>query len=103
MAEFAAQFRGLGIPQAASPFEGLVSSILGQQISNEVARVLRDLLVDTLGGSITVEGMEYRLFPSPSVIAKAGTEVLRGIKFSARKAEYIVDIAESVASGRPRP
>ena len=99
MSEFAVRFRGLGIPQAASPFEGLVLSILGQQISNEVARVLRDLLVDTLGGSVSAAGSDYRVFPSPSAIAKAGPEVLRGIKFSSRKAEYIVDIAESVASG----
>lgn len=99
MTEFADHFRGLGIPQAASPFEGLVLSILGQQISNEVARVLRDLLVDTLGGSVSVGGSDYRVFPSPSTIAGAGTEVLRKIKFSGRKAEYIVAIAESVASG----
>ena len=51
MAEFTGRFRGLGIAQSASPFEGLVLSILGQQISNEVARVLRDLLVDRLGRS----------------------------------------------------
>ncbi len=99
MREFIPQFRGLGIPQAASPFEGLVLSILGQQISNEVARVLRDLLVDTLGGSVSVGGSDYRVFPSPMAIAEAGTEVLRGIKFSARKAEYVVDIAQSVADG----
>ena len=99
MAGFAGQFRGLGIPQAATPFEGLVLSILGQQISNEVARVLRDLLVDTLGGSVSSEGSEHRIFPSPLTIVEAGTEVLRGIKFSARKAEYIVDISASVASG----
>ena len=99
MTEFAGRFRGLGIPQAASPFEGLVLSILGQQISNEVARVLRDLLVDTLGKSVFAGGSEYRIFPSPLTIAEAGTDVLRGIKFSARKAEYIVDISASVASG----
>ena len=99
MHEFTLTFRGLGIPQSASPFEGLVLSILGQQISNEVARVLRDLLVDTLGSSVSPGDSDYRVFPSPEAIAEAGTEVLRGIKFSARKAEYIVDIAESVASG----
>lgn len=99
MYEFISRYRGLGIPQAVSPFEGLVLSILGQQISNEVARVLRDLLVDTLGGSITCEGADFRVFPTPSTIAEAGADVLRGIKFSARKAEYIVDIADSVASG----
>ena len=98
MAEFTGQFRGLGIAQSASPFEGLVLSILGQQISNEVARVLRDLLVDTLGKVVSVNGVDYRAFPSPATIADAGIDDLRGMKLSARKAEYISDIAESVAS-----
>ena len=99
MAEFTGRFRGLGIPQAASPFEGLVLSILGQQISNEVARVLRDLLVDTLGESMSVDGVAYRTFPSPAALSEAGIEALREIKLSARKAEYISDIAASVDSG----
>ena len=99
MAEFVGRFRGLGIAQSASPFEGLALSILGQQISNEVARVLRDLLVDTLGEVISVKGVDYRAFPSPASIAEAGIDELRGMKLSARKAEYISGIAESVASG----
>lgn len=99
MAEFTGRFRGLGIAQSASPFEGLVLSILGQQISNEVARVLRDLLVDRLGEVISIDGVDYRAFPSPAAIAEAGIDKLREMKLSARKAEYISDIAESVASG----
>ena len=99
MTQFTSRFRGLGIAQSASPFEGLVHSILGQQISNEVARVLRDLLVDTLGKVVSVNGVDYRTFPSPSAIAEAGIDELRGMKLSARKAEYISDIAQSVASG----
>ena len=99
MSEFTGRFRGLGIAQSASPFEGLALSILGQQISNEVARVLRDLLVDRLGKVVSVEGMEYRAFPSPAAIAEARIDELRGMKLSARKAEYVSDIAESVASG----
>ena len=99
MAEFTGRFRGLGIAQSASPFEGLVLSILGQQISNEVARALRDLLVDRLGKVVSVEGVDYRAFPSPATIAEAGIDKLREMKLSARKAEYISDIAGSVASG----
>ena len=99
IAEFTSRFRGLGIAQSASPFEGLVLSILGQQISNEVARALRDLLVDTLGEALSIDGVEYRAFPSPTAIADAGVDELRGMKLSARKAEYISDISASVASG----
>ena len=99
VAELARRFRGLGIAQSASPFEGLVLSIIGQQISNDVARVIRDLLVDELGESLSVEGVVYRAFPSPTAIAEAGIDGLRGMKLSARKAEYISGIAASVASG----
>ena len=99
MAEFTGRFRGLGTAQSASPFEGLVLSILGQQISNEVARVLRDLLVDRLGEVVSIEGVDYRAFPSPAAIAEAGIDQLREMKLSARKAEYISDIAQSVVSG----
>lgn len=99
MSEFTERFRGLGVAQSASPFEGLVLSILGQQISNEVARVIRDLLVDRLGKAVSIDGKDYRAFPSPAAIAGAGIDELRGMKLSARKAEYISDIAGSVASG----
>ena len=99
ISEFARDFLGLGIPQSVSVFESLVLSILGQQISNQVARVLRNLLVDTLGRVVVIDGAEYHTFPSPEDIAEAGPDVLRGIKFSARKSEYICDIAGRVAAG----
>ena len=52
----ARRFRGLGIPQTATPFEAIVLAILGQQISGHVARVLREAIVDTLGDSVELEG-----------------------------------------------
>ncbi len=99
LAKLLNQFRGLGVAQSPSPFEGLTHSILGQQISNEVARALRNLLVDTLGKAISINGVEYKTFPSPDTIAEAGIAKLRRMKLSVRKAEYISDIAKSVASG----
>ena len=90
-------FRGLGIPQAASPFEAIVLSILGQQISNNVARVIRNLLVETFGRAATMTGRQLSTFPSPEALARAGPEGLREIKFSGRKAEYIYGIASAVA------
>ena len=91
--------RGLGIPQAASAFEAVVLSILGQQISNHVARVIRNLLVETFGRTVTVNGRRLKTFPSPDALAGAGVNGLRGIKFSMRKAEYICGIASAVADG----
>ena len=100
MSEFARRLRGLGLPLTPTPFEGLVLAVLGQQISNRVARVLRDLLVDEFGESATIDGETRTAFPSPAALADAGPAALRAIKFSARKAEYICDIASQVADGR---
>lgn len=100
MSAFARQLRGLGLPLTPTPFEGLVLAILGQQISNHVARVLRDLLVDTFGESVIIDGETRTAFPTPAALADAGADALRAIKFSARKAEYICDISSQVADGR---
>ena len=95
----AGRFYGLGIPQAATPFEAIVLAILGQQISGHVARVLRETIVDRLGDSVEFGGTVYRTFPSPGAIAEAGPERLRSIRLSARKSEYIYDIAAQTVSG----
>ncbi len=98
-ADFARRFRGLGLPQSATPFESLILAILGQQISNSVARTLRDLFVDTLGTSVEVGGARYAVFPDAETVARESVDALRRIKLSARKAEYIRGIAERVADG----
>jgi DNA-3-methyladenine glycosylase II len=91
--------RGLHVPHTPSVYEALVLAILGQQISSHVARMVRTLLIQTYGSSAEVEGVTYHAFPRPEAILEAGVEGLRAIKFSARKAEYITDIAARVASG----
>jgi DNA-3-methyladenine glycosylase II len=99
LAPLIGKFYGLRISQAASVFESLVMSVLGQQISSQVARVLRTGLIDEYGISIEFKGVSYSAFPRPQDIADRGVDALRAIKFSARKAEYLVDISASIASG----
>jgi DNA-3-methyladenine glycosylase II len=91
--------RGLHVPHTASVYEALVLAILGQQISSHVARVVRTLLIETYGPSAEMRGVPYHAFPRPDAMVAAGVKGLRAIKFSARKAEYITDIAARVASG----
>jgi DNA-3-methyladenine glycosylase II len=91
--------RGLHVPHTASVFEALVLAILGQQISSQVARTLRTLLIQTYGTPEEVLGVMYHAFPSPETLAAAGLEGLRSIKLSERKARYIADIAARTASG----
>ena len=99
LATLASNLYGLRLTLAPTAYEALVLAILGQQISNHVARMLRELLIETYGGRMTIAGAEYRAFPQPDAVAAAGVDGLRAIKFSGRKAEYICDISRLVASG----
>lgn len=90
---------GLRLTCAPTAYEALVLAILGQQISTHVARMLRNLLIETYGERITIGDETLHAFPRPETIANAGVEGLRAIKFSGRKAEYITGISERIASG----
>ena len=90
---------GLRPTCAPTAYEALVLAILGQQISTHVARMLRNLIIETYGERIVIDGETLHAFPRPETIAEAGVEGLRAIKFSGRKAEYITGISERVASG----
>ena len=99
LATLASNLYGLRLTLAPTAYEALALAILGQQISAHVARMLRELLIETYGGRMTIGGREYRAFPEPDAVAAAGVEGLRAIKFSGRKAEYICDISRLAATG----
>ena len=90
---------GLRPTCAPTAYEALVLAILGQQISTHVARMLRNLIIETYGDRVTIGGEMLHSFPRPHTIAEAGVEGLRAIKFSRRKAEYITGISQQIVSG----
>ena len=90
---------GLHVPQAASVYEALTLSIVGQQISAQVARVLRGLIIETFGRRAEFDGESFYAFPRADEVAAASVEDLRGLKLSQRKAEYVLGVAKLVASG----
>ena len=91
--------RGLRPTCAPTAYEALVLAILGQQISTHVARMLRNLIIETYGDRITIGGETLHSFPRPQMLAEAGVDELRAIKFSRRKAEYIADISQQIVCG----
>ena len=99
LAPLTAMHWGFRVPQGTSVLEGLVNAILGQQISGQVARAVRRQVMESYGESITVDGVEYRAFPTAEALAAVGVEELRANKLSWRKAEYVWDIASKEASG----
>jgi DNA-3-methyladenine glycosylase II len=91
---------GMHIPRTASAYEALIQAILGQQINSHVAGMLRRLLIEKYGPVIKVEDTSYYGFPRPETLAGTDVSALRNIKISARKAEYIIDVSQDVASGK---
>ena len=91
--------RGLRPSRAESVFEALVMAIVAQQISSAVARVIREGLVETYGTPVEADGHALYAFPTPGSLLEAGTDGLRARKLSARKAEYIQDVARRALEG----
>jgi len=87
---------GLRIPQTATVFEGLAWAIIGQQINLPFAFQLRRHLVE-LAGWTAEQGL--RAHPTPAQVAALEYVDLQRLKFSRRKAEYLIDAARLVVSG----
>lgn len=83
----------------ADVFECLVRTIIGQQVNIAFATTLTKRLIELSGDRITVDGRAYPVFPTPSAVARLTVEQLRALQFSARKAEYIINLAKIVSSG----
>ena len=71
------------------PFEFVVGEIVGQMLSNKVADVITDRLIDLCGGKICLE-----------TILKLEVPDLRGIGISQAKSQYILNLADAVNSGQ---
>lgn len=90
---------GLRPPRTPTVFEALIIAISEQQIALPVAIAIRKRLAEKYGDSVTVNGTRYFSFPSPESLARARPEDIRALKFTTKKAEYIVDIARRVVGG----
>ena len=96
MAGLVEQFYGLHLPHTASVFEALVLAVLGQQISTNVAQIIRTLLIETFGPSAEFDGETYYAFPRPASIRASSPAELHTMKLTQRKSEYVYGLAGSV-------
>src|SRR5213593_37416 len=90
---------GLRPTLAPTPFEMLVGSITAQQINLSFAFACRARLVRRFGTPVKVGRETVWAFPEPARLAAVRVRELRALKYSARKAEYIRDLARAVVSG----
>ena len=93
------RFRGLKPGLDTDLFEALVGTILGQQLSTKVALTMQRRLIEKYGERVSINGEEYWLSPTPARFVEAGVEELKACKLSARKSEYIHNLAKAVALG----
>ncbi len=104
---------GLRIPQTPDVFEGMVWSIVGQQLNVGFASLLRRRLIELAGpvvhvdaqGAGTLPGRDTppRAHPTPAEVAQLDVDDLRPLQFSQRKAEYLIDLARAVVAGELNP
>lgn len=87
----------LRISQTASIYDGLLWSIIGQQINLAFACQLRRRLIERAGDPLS-EGLIAA--PSPSQVAALAASDLTPLQFSARKAEYVIGISRLIAEGK---
>ncbi|KAF8345818.1 DNA glycosylase [Amanita rubescens] len=91
--------------ETVHPFRALTTSILGQQISWMAARSInhrfRRLFDPSLPEQPTDDARSpLSFFPGPEQVACASIEALRTAGLSARKAEYVKDLASRFVDGR---
>jgi len=84
---------------APTPLEMLVGSISAQQVNLSFAFACRARLVRRWGTPVTAPGGELWAFPTPARLAAARLREYRALKFSARKGEYIRDVARATVRG----
>jgi len=100
MSSLVRQLRGLCSPTTPTVYEALITSIIEQQISIQVAHGLQRRLVKAYGETLALGGRIYYAFPAPRALAVARPEDLRNCGLSLRKGEYITDLSRQIEDGR---
>lgn len=93
-------FYGLRIMGIPDLFEALVWGILGQQINLQFAYTLKRRFVETFGEKMEQDEKTYWLFPTADYVSTLDVEDLTILKTSTKKAEYIIGIAQLLASNQ---
>ncbi|HEY4553555.1 MAG TPA: DNA-3-methyladenine glycosylase [Bacillaceae bacterium] len=86
--------RGTPIVLDFEPYTTLIKSIIHQQVNMKFAISLTEQFVRTFG--FEKDGVPF--YPLPETIAQLQPEQLRELKFSQRKAEYVIGLASLIAS-----
>ena len=79
-------------------FEGVIKSIIQQQISLKGSMYITFRLIERFGDKVQIGKEVYYEFPSPDSLANASIDELRKCGVSRQKARYIKEFSEKVAN-----
>jgi len=96
VARLVAGRQGLRLVRTPSVLDGILWSIIGQQINLAFACVLKRRLVENTGTALP--GGLFSL-PKPAAIARLTPEDLRPWQYSRKKAEYLIGVCRLIADG----
>jgi DNA-3-methyladenine glycosylase II len=99
LAFLAQKYEGLRLMAIPCLFETICWSIIGQQINLPFAYKIKRALVEHFGEYCEYENQKYYLFPKPEVIQNADLEVLKVIKLSRQKIDYLLHLAYAFTKG----
>jgi DNA-3-methyladenine glycosylase II len=92
--------QGLRLMRAESMFEGLMTTVIEQQIALTAAVRAERWLVEWAGNQIKHAGETYYAFPIPSQIGAARVTDLIPLKITFRRMQLLIELAHQVASGQ---
>ncbi len=95
-ADFVQTRRGLRMPLLPTGFDALCWGIIGQQINVKFAAAMRREMVALAGEKIG----DMRAHPTPERVADIGVPALAARRYSRSKAQYLIDAAAAVATGK---
>jgi DNA-3-methyladenine glycosylase II len=99
MSEIVKKLKGLRICSTPTAFEALVSSIIEQQISLNVALNIERKLIKKFGEKLTFDTGEYYAFPTPEKLSQGSLKQFRACGLSTMKVEYIKGISKLLSKG----
>jgi DNA-3-methyladenine glycosylase II len=92
--------QGLRFIRAEGMFEGLMVTVIEQQIALTAALRAERWLVEWAGNQIVHDGAAYYAFARPAQIAAARVADLIPLKITFRRMQLLIDLAQQTTSGR---
>ncbi|MBV8638326.1 MAG: DNA-3-methyladenine glycosylase 2 family protein [Candidatus Eremiobacteraeota bacterium] len=99
LGHLARELRGVHPPRYASLFEACSHAIVFQQISIHAAAAIMRRVVEALGESVKIDGIELIAFPTPSAVLRAKESTLREAGLSTNKMMHLRSVAGAIESG----